>query len=267
MEDWRERYGKLVAWVFDSFWTDHIPKFARIARAFDHVFVTEMEDLDTWRKKVSAPVEWLPWGSDVLRLGSDKPMRRLDLLRIGRQPSEWDDDQSSALACQSSGMSFQGRPPMLSDASENQRSLMEFLGNSKFTLAFSNLVSPSTQTHHSREYITGRWTDALGAGAIVAGVPPRSETVRSLLWEKALLDLGTVKRNEGLELIAQAVREWTPERARLNYLKSLERLDWRWRFKTIVDALGVSSRPLEVELASLTQLINSGLPNEPINRA
>src|ERR1700693_5028497 len=83
VEHWRERYGRVVAWVFDSFWTNYIPRFARVARVFDHLFVTEQEDLNTWSNMLHAPVEWLPWGSDVLRLGSANPKRRHDLIRTG----------------------------------------------------------------------------------------------------------------------------------------------------------------------------------------
>ncbi len=260
IENWRTKYDRVVAWVFDSFWTSHVPRFARLAKVFDHVFVTEREDLDTWSKMVRAPVEWLPWGADVLDLGSANPLRHVDLLRFGRQPPEWEDDESSARICHSQNLSFQGRPPPNLDdarANENQRVLMSFLKDAKFVLAFTNLVSPGDQTHPTREYLTGRWTDAVAAGATVAGIPPRSESVESLLWPEALLDIETVKRDEGLEVIAHAVREWTPDRARLNYLRSLERLDWRWRFKKIAAALGVDQRPLSQELARLRQAIQN----------
>ena len=267
VENWRERYGRVVAWVFDSFWTNYIPRFARVSRVFDHLFVTEQEDIDTWGNMLRAPVEWLPWGSDVLRLGSANPKRRHDLIRTGRQPSEWEDDSSSALACRSRQLTFQGRPPFFDDATENERALMGFLSDAKFSLSFSNRVSPSVQTHPTREYVTGRWTDALAAGAVVAGIPPCSKSVRSLLWSEALLDLGTVNRSEGLEVIARAVGVWTPALARLNYLRSLERLDWRWRFKRIADSLGISPRPLDTDLIELSQAIDSLQSYETVSPA
>ena len=90
--NWRKTFSRIVAWVFDSFWTNWIPPWARASRIFDHVFVTEREDLNTWRRMIHAPVDWLPWGSDVLNLGSSNPVRQIDLLRFGRQPKEWDDD-------------------------------------------------------------------------------------------------------------------------------------------------------------------------------
>jgi len=224
------------------------------------VFVTEREDLDTWRQKLRAPADWLPWGSDVLNLGSSNPVRQTDLVRFGRQPKDWDDDQVNARACQAFGLNFLGRPPSFSDATDNERGLMESLSKTKFALAFSNRANPTTQTHPEREYITGRWTDALASGAAVAGIPPRSESVQSLLWPEALLDIGTVDQTEGLKVIASAVREWTPERAQINYVRSLETFDWRWRFKTLSEALNTHSSKLDAELTRLQKAIRSAQP-------
>ena len=257
VQNWRQTFSRIVAWVFDSFWTDWIPPWARASRIFDHVFVTEREDLNTWRRMMHAPVDWLPWGSDVLNLGSSNPVRPIDLLRFGRQPKEWDDDLANARFCQSSGINFHGRPQSLSDATDNERGLMGTLSKTKFALAFSNRVSPGTQTHPKREYITGRWTDSLAAGATVAGIPPRSESVQSLLWPEALLDIGTVNQTEGLKVIDSMARAWTPDRAQLNYVKSLETLDWRLRFKTLAQALDAHPLQLDTELARLTQVIRS----------
>jgi hypothetical protein len=260
IQNWRKNYGRVVAWVFDSFWTNRIPMWASASSIFDHVFVTELEDLDTWRHKMRAPVDWLPWGSDVLNLGSANPARQFDLLRFGRQPKEWVDDMANERVCQALGMKFHGRPPSFSDATDNERGLMGVLSKTKFALAFSNRQSPEGHTHPVREYITGRWTDSLASGASVAGVPPRSESVQSLLWPEALLDLGTTNQAEGLRVIASAAREWTPERAQANYMRSLEKLDWRWRFKTLAEALNTSSSRLDAELARLQNVIRSSPP-------
>jgi hypothetical protein len=256
LEKWRQDYSRLVAWVFDSFWPEYIPRFVSLAGIFDHVFVTEQEDLETWRKSLRAPVDWLPWGSDALRLGLLNSVRPIDLLRFGRQPQDWDDDASSMTICNSMNLRFQGRPPYFSDASESERELMKILGQTKFTLSFSNIVSPTVQTHPTREYITGRWTDALSAGATVAGIPPRSKGIQSLLWEGALLDVGTVDRAEGLEIIADAVRRWKPQCAHHNYMRSLEVLDWRWRFQGLASALEIQPAKLESELECLRRTID-----------
>lgn len=256
MERWRSRYGRLVAWVFDSFWPEYVSRIIRLSGIFDHVFVTEQEDLETWQKMLRAPVEWLPWGSDALRLGSANPDRPTDLLRLGRQPSGWDDDVATAQLCKSMDLLFHGRPPLLTHPCEGERALMKILAQAKFSLSFSNLVSPSLQTHPRREYITGRWTDALAAGAIVAGVPPKSSTARALLWDDGLLDLRSPDWTEGLAAIAQASRDWSPRRARENHLRSLERLDWRWRFERLASVMGVQSTTLDAELTKLRAMIS-----------
>lgn len=251
--EWRSNRGRLVAWVFDSFWPEHIPQWVRWSRLFDHIFVTEPEDLQTWRRITGVPVDWLPWGSDVLDLGSADGSREFDLLRFGRQPAEWEDDASNHAVCEAHGLRFHGRPASYEDPADNERRLMRSLSNAKFALAFTNRVSRSIQTHPGREYITGRWTDALASGATVAGIPPRSLSVQSLLWPEALLNLGTVSRSEGIEVISKAVRSWTPALARHNYAKSLELLDWRWRFKRIAEVMELQPARLESELHRLQE--------------
>jgi hypothetical protein len=141
---------------------------------------------------------------------------------------------------------------------------MGMLSKTKFALAFSNRVSPEGHTHPEREYITGRWTDSLASGATVAGIAPRSESVQSLLWPEALLDMGTVNQTEGLKVIASATREWTPERAQINYVRSLEAFDWRWRLKTLAEALDTRSSMLDAELARLQNVIRSAQPTATI---
>src|SRR5262249_14490989 len=146
---------------------------------------------------------------------------------------------------------------------EGERSLMATLARTKFTLSFSNHVTPGPQAPRECAHLTARWTDAVSAGAIVAGIPPHSESARDLLWEDALLDVGTLNRSEGLEVIAQAVRNWTPNRARRNFLQSLQILDWRWRLRTLAEALGERFEKLEAELLALREAIERCQLEEP----
>ncbi len=259
VDGWRRRFGRVIVWIFDSFADHKTPRFARLARHFDHAFVTEMDKLDYWRRLLG-PVDWLPWGSDVFRFGSANPARSLDLVRVGRQPPLWDDDAVSVTACAARGLRFMGRPKSFADPTENERGLMQTFGDAKFTLSFSNLVNPTNYTDQRISYVTARWTDAVAAGATVAGVPPDSETTRQLLWPEALLELGTIDREEGLDVIAEAARQWTPARAAHNWRLSLERLDWRWRFERIRQALEIPAPALEAELTELRGRIRDGAP-------
>ena len=257
LEHWLHGYGYVVAWIIDAFWDDRIPFAARKRGHFDHLFVTEQEVVDSWRAITGTPTSWLPFGSNVLDMGSDASDRPVDLQRFGRMPNTWDDDEAARASCAAAGLRFEGRPTYLPAALANQRAAMAQFARAKFTLCFTNRVSPASYTHPTREYLTGRWTDALASGATVAGVPPDCGSAHELLWPEATLDLGTVDRAEGISRVQKAVVEWHPALARLNHLRALERLDWRWRLREVATTMGISSPRLDVEFARLRDAIDA----------
>lgn len=258
IENWRKRFRYLAAWIIDSFWLDHIPISIRLRNPFDHIFVTSLEDVDQWRQITGVDVTWLPWGTDAFRLGRGGAQRHWDLMRVGRQPPEWEDDLVAASAAKSFGIRYRGRPDSTGlSALQNQKLMMDAYGATKFTLAFSNAVNRDPNNHPTREYLTGRWVDALGCGCIVAGIAPRGANTDGLLWAGATLELGSVRRGEGMQLVAAALREWTPGFAATNYRMALRRLDWRWRFKTLAEVCGIRSPPLTMELQLLEEQIGA----------
>jgi hypothetical protein len=255
---WLRGHGHVAGWVIDSFWVERIPYVARHSGHFDQLFVTDKEVVDSWRAATGVPVSWLPWGSDVLRLGSSNDDRPIDLQRLGRQPPAWENDAKTRRACEAAGLHFEGRPPVDRDATAGQASLMTRLSRAKFTLSFSNAVNPAGYTHPTRQYLTGRWTDALASGAVVAGIRPECAATDSLLWPGATLDLDTVELSQGIRRIVDAVSCWHPQIARDNHRKALERLDWRWRFRELAHALGVTSERLDAELEAVRKAMREG---------
>lgn len=255
IQGWRKRFKFLATWVIDSFWIERIPRLAKFSRPFDHIFITLEEDVAAWAEAMKTPTTCLAWGSDVLRLGSVRADRVWDLARIGRQPAEWDDDESTKKQCADIGLKFHGRIKGYDTAAKNQDALKSLYLQTKFLLAFSNSVDLTTYTHPTRQYITARWTDALACGAIVAGIAPNEPSINRLLWDGATLDLKSIKINEGLQIIAEATKSWKPEQATRNHQLALERLDWRWRFAEIAVVLGESPKRLSEEIKLLKQKI------------
>jgi hypothetical protein len=248
---WWRGHEHVAGWVIDSFWVERIPASVRHRNHFDQLFVADREVVDLWSAETGLPVSWLPWGADVLRLGTGDGDRPVDVQRLGRQPAAWEDDEQTRRACEAAGLTFAGRPPMHGDASANQRALMGALSRAKFVLAFSNAASPAPYTHPTREYLTGRWTDSLASGAAAAGVAPRCAATDELLWPDALVELPANDRAAGVERLAAAAGDWSPERALDNHRRALEGLDWRWRFRDLAAALGVESDRLAAELDAL----------------
>lgn len=253
--NWRKRFRFIAAWIIDSFWINHIPKSIKITRHFDHFFVTRKEDVEEWQKETKTLTTYLPWGSDVLRLGSDNFNRMFDLIRVGRQPFEWDDDTVTLSECKKFNLKFHGRPKAYNDALVNQQKIMEIYSQSKFLLAFSNVASPSNYTHPFKEYITARWVDALACGATVVGIPPNCFCTQELLSEGSLLNLNTIDRHKGIKVIIDAVQSWTSQKAQDNYYNALRKLDWRWRFLKIASIFKETPTLLGEELELIRQKI------------
>jgi hypothetical protein len=255
---WRHSYSEVAAYVIDSFWDDRIPFVARSRHLIDQYFVTDGELVPSWQRTTGTPTAFLPFGADVLRRGSAAADRPVDVQRMGRQPETWDDDAEAGAAAARLGLVHRGRPPFVDgDADANQRSVMAAMAAAKYTLSFSNLASPAPYTHLTREYLTGRWTDALASGAVVAGIAPRCAAAEAVLWPEATLDLGTTDRERGLAVLREAAQSWTPAQAQLNHARALERVDWRWRLQQVASTMGWHAPRLEAELDELRRRVSA----------
>lgn len=249
--DWSGGFGHVAVFVTDSWVVEWVPRLVRYSRNFDHFFVTQPEDVGPWQKATGKPTGLLAMGADVLRLGSSSGARSVDVQRVGRQPPEWEDDDSNRTAAHREGLRYAGRPPVVEDGVANQRALAKAYANARYTLSFSNGVDRHSYTHHTREYVTFRWLDALSAGAVVAGVAPRCDMASRYFWPGALLELPGIGRTAGLAAIAEARKDWTPDVAARNYREALLRLDWRWQFKEVARHFGLSAPRLDQELEEI----------------
>ncbi|MCP1170057.1 hypothetical protein [Limimaricola litoreus] len=247
-------------WIVDSFWTEWAPS-PRLMRHFDMVIYMQKGEARFYEDLAPGRSLHLGWGSDVLDLGSNAAARPVDVLRVGRQPPEWEEDANSRAVCDAAGLRFAGRPPFLADdpadPSSGHRDLCARYAQAKFVMAHSNLAAPASYTHPHKEYLTGRWTDAIAAGAVVAGVQPFGDaSAEDLLWPGATLDFDRIDLSRNVAALRGAVAAWSPTVARQNYRQALGRLDWRWRIKALADRLDLGNPALTSELARLEQAIS-----------
>lgn len=249
---WLPGYRSVAVWIIDSFWTDRTPRLLRDRPHVDRLFITDPQLVSEWSGQTGLPVGVLPWGSDTTRFtsvqeGTDRPV---DVLRVGRQPSAWSDDERTSRDATAHGLHFAGRPPFSDDPARNQMLVREAMERARVVLAFSNLVSPAPYTHPTRDYLTGRWTDALAAGCLVAGTAPASAA--SLLWPGATVELSPTSRHDAWPVLAQLASEWTPQAAADRQAEARRRLDWRYRLRDLCIAMdwAVPDR-LTAELATL----------------
>lgn len=238
--------ARRILWVVDSFWTDRVPE--RLLSAFDLVVYMQSYERAYYDRLSKGRSLHVRWGADVLDLGAGNEERSIDILRVGRQPPEWDDDSHSMDAAKKISLVFQGRPPMDISYSE----LMGYYAKSRYVIAFSNLAAPARYTHPTKEYFTGRWIDAIASGAVVAGISPRRDRgIYDCLWDGALLEFDKVDLCSNMATLKRDAERWTPEIAMRNHLNALMTLDWRWGIKRLADSLDLVFPELEEDLSRL----------------
>lgn len=252
---WWPGYESTASWIVDSFWTDQIPMLIRHRPHMDHLFVMDPDLVDEWGRATGRPVTALPWGSDTFRTPT-VGVKPVDVQRLGRQPSSWSDDARTSMDAQAAGLVFRGAPPAFDDARQNQQAVRDALSEAKVVLAFSNLVSPAPYTHPTRDYLTARWTDGLGAGCLVAGAAPKAAA--DVLWDGATLEISPTDPASAWPLLREATLDWTPDRARRQQRFARERLDWRHRLHSLCTVMGWPlPAPLLSQLQDLSALTAS----------
>lgn len=252
-EAWLPGTRTQAAWVVDSFWTDRMAH-AATTQHFDHIFIFDGDLQDEWRSRTRAEVSWLPWGTDCLAVDADAIARdrTVDVLRVGRQPEAYGSDEATIAAAAHCGLRAQGGPPFADSRDKDQESLRHYLVRARSLLAFSTRHDNSTYTHPTREYLTARWTDALGAGTLVAGSLPGCMASNELLWPSATIDLDPTDLDAGMRTLAAALADWTPDVALEQHRHARARLDWRHRLVTLCERLDLSAPAcLEDEVARL----------------
>lgn len=253
-----ERRRARAIWFIDSFET-HTLRPWRLLDRFDLVAFTREEDAGEYTRLLGDRAVHLPWGSDVLGHGSAREDRTIDLLRVGRQPAELEDDDANGQAVATGGLTYHGRPPKpestgdyMADGQAAYADIMQWYGEARFILAYCNLHAPSYYTHADRSYLTGRWTDALAAGASVVGIPPLSD-VDLVNWPGALVRTTDTSVGALMEALTEARGVWTPAQVHRNHSEALRRLDWRHRFAVLADRLDLPAPKLRAALDEIAQ--------------
>ena len=91
-----------------------------------------------WRSAGVKNVRVLPWGADVWSKFDEhlEHPKTTDVLRVGRQPSAYDDDEHTAELAQQVGITFAGRPPFGVTDQESIESLQRALRGRQICTGF-----------------------------------------------------------------------------------------------------------------------------------
>ena len=110
--------------------------------------MADRDDVHDWRSAGVKNVRVLPWGADVWSRFDEhlEHPKTTDVLRVGRQPSAYDDDEHTAELAQQVGITFAGRPPFGVTDRESVEFLQRALADAKFVpVSYTHLTLPTNR--------------------------------------------------------------------------------------------------------------------------
>lgn len=245
--NWRERFDKVVAYIFDA-WSPEI--YPAYTRQLDHIFVPMPELIPSLQAYFGVPVSLIPFGVDGLRQGSYQIERPFDLVSYGRIPiqfnqafAKFNQPGTGRLYYRSTPRSAEIYPTLPYEErrdTQDRKQLFKILRRSKVAIAFDTLYPGMRQFPYS--FVTLRWFECGAAGCVIVGKRPTTPLAQELLdWEDATIELP-----DDPEASVRLIEELWENPARLhaiyrrNYVENLTRHDWRWRIKTMLDQLEIA---------------------------
>jgi hypothetical protein len=261
MRGWRERCRKAVAFVVE-FWSPEVAPYTRYVEMlaqFDRVFVFNPTVIDPIARITGRAPGYLPAGVDAIRFSPwpDPPERTIDVLSYGRR-SKTTHDQLAAMAERREIYYLHdttAQSPMI-DFRQHRVLLASNARRSRYGFAYRINEDRLVRTGGD-EGLTTRLFELSAAGVVMLGTAPRCAEFGQLFdWPDALIDLPWEPRDVAASL---AELDAQPERiaeARLqNAVNALRRHDWSYRWKQVLDSVGMPALPaFDERLARLESL-------------
>jgi len=229
-------------------------------RKFDRIFTACHGSVEELRKATGRPCDYLPPAVDAVSFCPfpEPTTRDIDVYNMGRRASELHKARLDCAAKQ--GLvylydEFGGNPKV--DAREHRQSLANRLKRTRFLITYSAKLDCPGQTL-GQEEVGYRFFEGAAAGAVMVGRQPKSAVFGELMgWPDAVVELADDPACVGDVLHAiDAMRE---ERIRrTNVRGALLQHDWVYRWKTVLDAVGLPPLPaVEVRKERLHEMTGS----------
>jgi len=253
----RERFGKIYAWVTDSY---HHAGYRREAATYDAITVTAKEDVDYPRERFGVSVHQLYQGADCLTwVPTQERNRDIDIIAFGRTPPSYQEYLSTRFHAPESPYLYLHSPlgHLAGPTVHRERGmLMKLLQRTRISLAFHLLIEPQGDRPRSM-MVTSRWLESLLSGCLVAGKRPLSQMADDMLsWPGATVELDDDPRDAGEQLVEMLENndDFHAQRRR-NIREMIVRHDWRYRIDELCRLFDLPQPPkLAEDLGRLQDL-------------
>lgn len=245
LRQWRKRAKKAAVFLFET-WSSQVEAnrpYYRLLDQFDHVFLFNAPSVPAVQRATSAPCSYLPAATDCLTsspASRDAP-RPIDIYGMGRNAASVH-EQLVQMAMSGELFYHWDAGGRVDDGYQTARfRTHDLLRRSRFFLSFDFDIGSKAKEAAGEQAIPARVFEGAACGAAMLGTAPRSPEFRELFdWPDAVFELPRPSldvRSLYAELSKQPdrVREAGTRAA----VESLRRHDWAYRWRVILDRLGL----------------------------
>jgi hypothetical protein len=245
IEGLRDKCRRLVC-VIGEVWPSMLSKSRkslRVLRDFDDIYSTLQSSIDTIQAFTGQPCHFLPLAADALAFCPypNTPARTIDVYNIGRRHEAM---HQALLARADRGEMFYVYDTLkdfsVIDPHEHRSLLANLIKRTRYFIAYPPKFDKSDETS-GHEEIGARYFEGAAGGAVMLGMPSRCAAYDSCFdWPDAVIPTAA----DGKQIAARiADLDSNPERlARIrrdNIVNSLRRHDWVYRWRRILDSVGL----------------------------
>lgn len=266
LKGWRQRCRTAVCWLVES-WIADLKKckgHLKILSQFDYVILSCSDSVKPIQDVIQRPCFYMPPGVDAIRFSPypNPPVRCIDVYNLGRR-SPVTHQKLLEMAEQKQIFYIYDTIDKLdtSNPSQHRDLIANMAKRSRYFFANTGKIDRPSETHKQGE-IGPRFFEGAAAGTIMLGEYPRNDAFRSNFdWTDAVIEVPFNTPN-----IAEVLVELDSQPRRLeiirknNIVQSLLRHDWVYRWRAILDMVGLDPIPAfferENRLKELAEMAN-----------
>jgi hypothetical protein len=248
IENWKKKCRKIVCYI-GEIWDVEVEKWRIIKdlQKFDCIFLAVNQSREKLANLVQRPCIYLPPAINTIQFCNypESTRRSIDITYIGRRSPIAHKSILEYTVAKNRFYYYDTAINMRIKNHREHRSLYtNLLKRSRYFIANYAKIDLFHETSGIQE-IGYRFFEGIAAGTVMLGQPPASKVFQEYFdWEDAIVPMPVDVENVG-EIIDELDRQ--PERLeairRNNTINALLRHDWVYRWKTVLETMGMSATP------------------------
>jgi hypothetical protein len=250
LEGWRKKCKTAVCYIAEL-WTNELDKLKEpirlLLKQFDYILLSCSSSVDAVKDIVQRPCYYFPPGVDAIKFCPFpvKPHRCIDVFSMGRRSPV---THKALMDLAEKGKIFYVYDTTtfskVSNTTEHRIMLANLIKRSRFFLAYPAKVD-SFDERGGQEVLGYRYFEGAAGGAVLMGDVPQCEEADNCFdWPNTLTSLPY-----GADNIAEIIAELDTQPDRMssirrnNVVTSLLQHDWAYRWREILDIVGMKPSP------------------------